>query len=422
MMAKLIDIPFNPKPPTILHIDLNSCFAMIEQQANPLLRGRPIAVAAYTSPAGCIVAPSIEAKTYGIKTGMRVKDGKMLFPDLIILPPEPDKYRVVHLKIRNLLSDYTDDLQPKSIDEFYLNLEGYPAYKKGMLNVGREIKQRIKEEVGDWLTVSIGIGANRFLAKTAASLHKPDGLDEITKDNFLSIYSSLPLRDLHGIDSGYSIRLNNAGIFTTHDLYSASEQELRHAFKSINGYYWYLRLRGWEIDDVDFGRKSFGNSFAIGKSVSSIEELSPILHKLVEKTGHRMRKAGYKTRGIHVAVLYRDGTYWHQGVTLPEPVYDSADIYRHAFKILSHSPYRLPVHTIAESCFELIRSEKMQLGLFENELKKENRVKAVDKINERWGSFVITPAHLMGTNQSVVDRVAFGGVKELEEYILNSAI
>src|SRR3990167_8913863 len=91
---------FNPRPSTILHLDLNSCFATIEQQANPILRGRPIAVAAYAAPSGCILAPSIEAKLYGIKTGMRVKDGKALCPSLIVLPPDPWKYRNVHLSLK----------------------------------------------------------------------------------------------------------------------------------------------------------------------------------------------------------------------------------------------------------------------------------------------------------------------------------
>jgi len=149
---------FNPKPSTIMHLDLNSCFASIEQQANPLLRGKPIAVAAYTTPSGCILAPSIEAKKYGIKTGMRVKDGKLLYPDLIILPPDPWKYRHVHLQLRRLLENYTDRIVPKSIDEFVLDLEGYPAFTKGMMEIAREIKSRIKIEIGDWLTISVGIG------------------------------------------------------------------------------------------------------------------------------------------------------------------------------------------------------------------------------------------------------------------------
>lgn len=421
-MAKQTDLPFNPKQPTVLHIDLNSCFATIEQQANPLLRGKPIAVAAYTSGNGCIVAPSIEAKTFGIKTGMRVKDGLMLCPELKVLPPEPDKYRVIHIQLRKLLSDYTDDLHPKSIDEFVLNLEGYPAFKKGMIETGSEIKTRIKKEIGDWLTVSIGVASNRFLAKTAAGLHKPDGLDQIDKNNFMGVLSSLSLRDLPGIDRGYAVRLNEAGIYTVPDFYRASERDLRSAFRSINGYYWYLRLKGWEIDDIEFGRKSFGNSFAIGETKVTTEELSPILHKLVEKTGFRMRRAQLRTTGVHVAVLYRDGGFWHHGVTLAEPIYDSADIYKVAYQILSHSPYRKPVHTLAESVYGLEGRDAMQLGLFEDQLKKERRVNAVDKINERWGKFVITPGAMLGTERQVVDRVAFGGVKELEEYIINGAI
>ena len=109
-MENQINLPFNPKISTVMHIDLNSCFASIEQQANPLLRGKPVAVAAYTTPSGCIVAPSIEAKTYGIKTGMRVKDGKMLYPNLIVIPPDPWKYRNIHLKLRDVLKTYVDKL------------------------------------------------------------------------------------------------------------------------------------------------------------------------------------------------------------------------------------------------------------------------------------------------------------------------
>src|SRR3990172_11297955 len=124
------ELGFNPKPSTIMHMDLNSCFATIEQQANPMLRGKPVAVAAYTNSSGCIIAPSNEAKRYGIKTGMRVKDGKLLYPKLIVLPPDPWKYRTVHLQLKNLLLNYTEELVPESIDEFVLNLYIYPSMNK----------------------------------------------------------------------------------------------------------------------------------------------------------------------------------------------------------------------------------------------------------------------------------------------------
>jgi len=114
------ELAFNPKRSTIMHLDLNSCFASIEQQANPHLRGKVIVVAAYASPGGCIVAPSIEAKRLGIKVGMRVREAKLVCPEVVVLEPDPNKYRNVHLALRKILSQYTNHFLPKSIDEFDL--------------------------------------------------------------------------------------------------------------------------------------------------------------------------------------------------------------------------------------------------------------------------------------------------------------
>ncbi len=415
-----INLPFNPKPSTILHIDLNSCFATIEQQANPKLRGKPIAVAAYTTPSGCIVAPSIEAKRLGIKVGMRVKDGKMLCPDLIVISPDPEKYRNVHLSFKNLFLSYTDKVTPKSIDEFILDIEGYPSYSKGIINVGKEIKQRIKEEIGEWLTVSVGIAPNRFLAKTAAGLHKPDGLDVIDKNNYQDVYAKLQLMDLCGIKAQNSIRLSNFDIYTVSDFYNAPTWKLRAAFKSVIGFYWYLRIHGWEIDDVDFGRKSFGNSYALPKPLVTPQELAPLLRKLVEKTGVRMRKANFWAKGVHFAVMYRDGSFWHRGITIPDYIFDSRDIYEIAFNLLLASPYRKPVRDLAVSCFHLIEATNTQMSLLTDLTKKQNLVSAIDKINEKWGDFVITPALMLGMQDIIIDRVSFGNIKELQDTVLAS--
>lgn len=408
-------LDFNPKPSTILHLDLNSCFATIEQQANPRLRGRPIAVAAYATPSGCILAPSVEAKRYGVATGMRVKDGKALCPGLLVLPPDPWKYRNVHLALRKLLRDYTNDFAPKSIDEFVLNLDGYPALSRGMSALGREIKQRIKKEIGEWLTISVGISTNRFLAKTAASLHKPDGLDEINYQNFLNIYSNLKLTDLCGIKTRNAIRLNNMGIYSVLDFYQAPTWKLKAAFASINGYYWYTRLHGYEIDDVALGRHSYGNSFALPKPLKEPEELSPILTKLVEKTGSRLRAAGYKAGGVHLAIYFRDGSLWHQGRLTQKVLFDSRDIYREIFRLFLVCPHRKPVRNLAVSVFNLVKEDQIQLELFADVIKKERLIEAVDVVNHRWGNFVVAPARMIATDNVVLDRIAFGGVKELEE-------
>jgi DNA polymerase-4 len=411
-------LPFNQKPSTIMHLDLNSCFATIEQQANPFLRGRPIAVAAYASPSGCILAPSIEAKKLGVKVGMRVKEGKLICPELQILPPDPWKYRNIHLSLKKLLSDYTNDCTPKSIDEFVLNFEGYPSFQKGMANVALEIKDRIKSEIGDWLTISVGIAPNYFLAKLAAGLKKPDGLEEINFSNFESVYNHLTLLDFPGIKKANTARLNSAGIYTVLDFYQSTISDLRSAFHSICGYYWYLRLRGWEIDDVEFSRKSFGNMYSLPKPLSKPEDLSPILHKLVEKCSFRLRKSGYSARGVHVALLYRDHSFWHHGHVASTLLFDSRDIYKRAFKILTSSPYHTPVANIAVSCFDLTKNNSLQLDLFGRLQKQHSLVSALDTINQKYGNFIITPAAMLGTSSLVPDRISFGGIKDLEQFCI----
>lgn len=409
----LCGFSFNSRPSAIMHIDLNSCFATIEQQANPLLRDKPIAVAAYDTPNGCIVAPSVQAKKLGIKVGMRVKDGKLLCPGLIVLSPDPDKYRAIHIALKKLLSDYTPQISPRSIDEFVLDFSGTPALTRGLFSVGREIKDRIKSEIGDYITVSIGLGPNRFLAKTASNLHKPDGLDEINKDNYEDIYKSLTLTDLTGIAGQNAIRLNNIGIYTVIDFLNSDIQKLHLAFKSILGYYWFLRLRGWEIDEVDWGTKSFGHSYSLPKFLTKAEDLAPILSKLVEKMCFRMRQSGYHAKGIHLGLLYKDHEYWHHGVSLDQPLFFSQDIYRVAYRLLRRSPYRLPVRNIAVSCFNLSSRNTMQLGLFDDNVKKDRVAIAMDDINERWGNFVITPAVMANTEGYVHDRIGFGNIRNL---------
>ncbi|KKW00402.1 hypothetical protein A3C34_03150 [Candidatus Amesbacteria bacterium RIFCSPHIGHO2_02_FULL_48_21] len=418
MTVRLVKLGFNPKPPTVMHLDLNSCFASVEQQADPFLRGRPVAVAAYDSPGGCIIAPSVEAKQAGVKVGMRVRQGRSLCPELTVLPPDPNKYRAVHLALRKLLETYTDKVCPKSIDEFVLDLEGAPAWRRGMVQAAGEIKRRIREEIGEWLRVSVGIGPNRFLAKTAASLRKPDGLETIDESNFRQVYRRLAVTDLCGIKTGNLVRLNGQGIFTAEDFYLADEARLKAAFASVAGYYWYCRLRGWEIDEVVFGRRSYGNSYALPKSLTDPEELLPILLKLVVKMGARVRRAGWRARGVHVSLLYRDWSHWHRGQVQAETVFDDRDIYAAAVKILGACPYRKPVHTLAVSCFDLVKAGSAQMSLFGEAERKERLARAIDEINDRWGQYVITPALMLGTGENVPDRVAFGGVKELEEAVM----
>jgi DNA polymerase-4 len=401
-------VSFNPEKSFVMHIDINSCFATIEQQANPILRGKAVVVAAFTTDKGCILAASVEAKRLGIKTGMRVMDGRTIYPKLVVLPPDPDKYRNVHLKLKKIISGYTADFSPKSIDEFVLNMKGYPKLVAGsMQQVAKEIKQRIKKEIGEWITVSVGIAPNRYLAKIAAGIHKPDGLDEINIENFLSVYSNLKLTDLTGIKQGNATRLNLMGIYSVLDFYNAPVWKLRAAFHSITGVY--------EVDEVEYGRRSFGNSVAIGRNLSKIEELSPILARLTEKMCSRLRVAHYRACGIHLTIIYKNGSWWHKGRLLPYSLFDSRDFYRAAFELLGEANPSCPVLNLAISSYGLTRDGSLQLGFFDNVVAKRNLVEAIDEVNGRWGDFTVSSARSLGGAKVVMDRIAFGGIKELTE-------
>jgi len=408
-------LPINHNQPTIMHVDLNSCFATIEQQANPLFRGKPLVVAAYNSPKGTVVAPSIEAKRFGIKTGMKVMEAKILYPNVIVRTPDPAKYRAVHLLFRKIFKDYSPAVAPKSIDEAVIDFtQTLALYNRTLPDIGREIKRRFRAEIGEWMICSIGISTNRFLAKLAASLKKPDGLETIDHTNVLDVYQRVSLLDLNGINTRYEARLNAAGIFTPMEFFQASVDTLKkQVFQSINGYYWYLRLRGYEIDQVDFGRKSFGNTYALGKQTNEPRELARLLMKLCEKTGRRLRKAGYEAQGVHVACVYTDFSSWHTGRKVEQPLYTTRDIYIKALRLLNQSGYTKRVRNLAVSVYDLIPHHSEQQEMFAS--RSHAVAEAMDKINDKYGEFVITPALMMGMDDTIIDRIAFGGVKELEE-------
>jgi len=409
MIQVLGKLEFSDKPPRFMHIDLNSCFATVEQQANPLLRNRPVAVAAYNSPKGIIIAPSVEAKRFGIRVGFRVMDAKKVCPDIKILEPDAEKYRFIHHNLKRLLLGYTNALEPKSVDEFVLDFAGAPKYREGMLKVGAEIKARIKREIGDYITVSVGVSTNRFLAKTASNLKKPDGLEEINRYNFAHIYFALELMDLSGIGKKNLVRLNNHGIHTVWDLYNTSSYNLKHIFQSVVGNYWYLKLRGYQIENYKDVRRSFGHQYALSKPAKNLSELTPILTKLVEKMGCRVRNSGYKARGVHLSLVYKDNTYWHMGKKIGKIVYDSSDIYKEILRLFFASPKK-EIKVVGVSCFNLTKTEKTQLELFSDVNKRERLTNMLDKINNRWGRFVISPGSMMGAKDQVVDRIGFGNV------------
>ena len=392
---------FNRNLPRIVHLDINSCFATVEQQANPLLRDKPVVVAAYTTNSGCVLAASVTAKKLGIKTGMRVMDARLIYPKVVVLPPDPPKYRFVHNRIKKILKDYSICVIPKSIDEFVFETVSLKPQE-----VSLEIKRRIREEVGEYITVSIGISTNRYLAKVASNLQKPDGLSEINRDSIKEIFSKLKLTDLTGIKKGNSKRLNLFGIKTAIDFIEAPVPKLKLAFGGIGGLYWYLRLHGMEIDDFKSKRGMYGNSFA--PPTNKANQTLPILSKLSEKTGLRLRNANLKASGVHLFLQDRDGNSWHMGKKLNRDIFNSNDIYKEMNNLLLISPIKDNLRHVAISTFNLKPKDSLQLEIFSNVLKKDKLTNSLDFINTKYGDYTIYPARMINTKDIVKDRIAFG--------------
>jgi len=408
---------FNKSPAQVMHIDFNSCFASIEQQANPLLRGKPVVVAAYASAKGCILAASREAKAMGkIKTGMQVVEAKKLIPNLIVLEPDSMKYRSAHHALHNLLLEYTPKVEPKSIDEFVCHFQNFKS-PPNLKNISLEIKQRIKDEIGDWLTVSIGLGPNRFLAKQAAIFKKPDGLEEINHTNYLDYYSKMKLTDLNGISFANENRLNWVGIYSVLDLYKADVATLKRGFGGIVGYYWYLRLRGQEIDDVQHDRSMFGSMYSLSHPAKTLAEASSILTKLVEKAGVRMQKDSYSARSLSLWLRLNNKTYFHETVTSKEPLFSTLQIIKQANFILKKYNFKYPVTKISFSLSNLQQTKSIQFSLLENTQKSYDLSQAVYKIKDKWGQYGLTLANMVNTKQYYKDFIGFGNIKDINHLV-----
>ena len=407
-----MEMPINTKSPTFMHVDLNSCFAIVEQQANALIRYKPVAIAAYDTPGGMIIASSYEAKALGIKLGVSVSQARQIFPGIIILMPDPDKYFEVHKRFKDILLNYTDKIYAKSVDEFLIDFTGSLALKNKITleEIGQDIKNKVKQVIGEYVTINIGIATNPFNAKLAAGLHKPDGMDRIDSSNLRAVYKGLELLDLPGINYRYQARLNLAGIYTPIDFLNASLPILRkEVFRSIVGYYWYLRLRGYPIDLIDFSRKSFGAQYALAQKTADIAELARFLMKLSEKVGRRMRAQQYSARGIKLFLRLVDHSYFMRSQKLSYSLYASIDIYRAALKLLQLNTSQELVREISVSVYALGSSTNEQENLFHDSYYDPIKItQAMDQINDRYGEYKISSALMANMQTEIIKRVAFG--------------
>lgn len=406
---------YNPARPLIMHIDLNSCFATVEQQSRPLLRGRPVAVVNRRTAHTAVVTASYEAKARGVTVGMALKEAAKLAPGLVALESDPAKYRYVYHKLLNIMNDYSAHVTMKSIDEGVIDFtQATPEMQARPLEeIGQEIKQRLREEIGSHMRCNVGIGPNRFLAKMAASLHKPDGLDVITAENLRDVYARLKLTDLTGIASHYAKRLNSVGIYTPLEFLDADEVTLRTVvFKSVVGTQWYERLRGWEVDNVTHELKTIGRQYVLEERNLPFQQIAERLHVLCESVGARLRSQGLAARGVSIYVRTNERQYWQTRHMAELPFAQDQAIYAQACHLLTQAP--TGIREVGVTCYALQRDDDPQLTIFGDELARERAVtQAVDGINQRYGERTIHSGHTLATPRALTPKIPFGSTRFL---------
>jgi len=400
----------------IMHIDLNSAFATTEQQAHPSLRGKPMGVTNRLSKECCVIAASYEAKAVGIKVGTRLSEAKAICPEFVMLETDAPKYHKVYEKLITIMQDYSPKIKMKSIDEGIIDFHGMEPVLKGrtLEDIGYEIKQRVRDDIGDYMKINVGIAPNRFLAKQAAGWHKPNGLDILDHHNIIDYYKQIELTDISGIAERNEARLNAFGIFTPLEFLEASEFALKkQVFKSINGHYWYRRLRGYEIDDYETNLGMVGRQWVIKDPTKSEPYLLSCLSYLCETVGAKLRYRSVEARGICVWVSYRNGEFYRNKRMFKSTFFTNQEVYRRAMELFNMRP-KGTATTMGVYCYGLESSKSSQLGLFEDVSKLGDLTKAMDEINDRYGMFTLHLAGTMEGKQVIKQKIPFGGTEYFE--------
>lgn len=418
-MSNSIGLPaqhqFNEARPLIMHIDLNSCFATVEQQARPLLRGKPVGIVNRRSEHTALVTASYEAKAFGVKVGMKAKEARLLCPDIVFLESDPSKYRYVYHRLLDIMRDYSAHVTMKSIDEGVIDFsEADPSIlQRDLVEIGYEIKQRLKDEIGVWMRCNVGIATNRFLAKTAAGLNKPDGLDVITSQNIHEVLGTLKLTDLTGIAHRNQKRLNSVGIMTPLQFFDADPVSLRRVvFKSVVGEWWFKRLRGFEVDDVSTQVQRVGRQYVLERFDLSYDEIVQRLHHLCESVGGRMRSQGLSARGVSVYAKTSQREYWHSSSLSPLPFFSDQTIYARALQLFQKAPDE--IKEIGVHCYQLEPYGEQQISLFSDQIARERQVvEVIDTLNKRFGDRTVHSANTLATGIYVQTKIPFGSTRYL---------
>jgi DNA polymerase-4 len=381
---------------------MNSYFATVEQQANPGLRGKPVAVLGSKAKRTIIVAASVEAKKCGVKTGTKVEDATLLCPKIVMVYGEPRKYSHVTKKFIQIFEDYTDKVEIFSIDEAFLDVTKTAHLFGGVESVAKEIKKRIRQEIGDWLSCSVGISSNKLLAKIGSDLHKPDGLTIITPDNKDEVLLSLPLGEYCGIGWRTSARLAMLGIKTAQDLRNYPETLLIKEFGLISGRKLKRMVFGLDNDTVKNWRerdpaKSFSCSRTLNRDVVKKGELRRQTYFLFEKVAKKLRDEGYWTKEIGLWLRFRDFSGTGKTFRMGRWSQDGLELYLEAVKILDKINLYQPVRAVGVYAGQVQLNKNVPQSFLIEDKTNERILSAMDAANNRFGEDIVTRAVLSKT-------------------------
>ncbi|NLJ25376.1 MAG: DNA polymerase IV [Firmicutes bacterium] len=370
----------------IMHVDMDSFFASIEQRDRPELRGKPVIVGGLRdSKRGVVSTCSYEARKYGVHSAMPIAQAVKLCPHGIFLPGDHGKYAAVSQEIRQVFYQFSPVVEIISIDEAFLDMTGCEHFYDTLIDLGKAIKDRIYETVS--LTASVGIAPNKFTAKLASEYRKPDGLVIINSDEVEDWLVPMPVTKVWGIGEKTARALATWQIHTIGDLRRCSQQFLIQQFGK-QGQSLYLLARGIDPRPVlpDSETKSIGRETTFPTDVTEITKLRQVLANLVADVGIRLRRQELWGRTITIKLRYSDFSTITRSTTVPEPIDNDDEIFATAYDLLQRNIQRRPIRLLGISVSQL--TSFSQASLFADP-RREKLTELMDELNTRYDRAVI---------------------------------
>jgi len=395
-----------------LFLDVNSYFASVEQQLQPALRGKPVAVVPLLAETTFCIAASYEAKAFGVKTGTRVDEAKRLCPGLVLVKARHDAYVDYHHRIVEAVESCVPVHAVVSIDEMVCKLTGTQREVEKARALALLIKQTIKHRVGEMLRCSIGLAPNRFLAKVASDMQKPDGLVVIEPKDVPDVLFSLQPRDFPGIGPRMEKRLREHGIVTARQLLECSAMTMRTIWGGVVGERFYHLLRGEDLEGLDTQRRTVGHSHVLTPKERTQEGAFGVAQKLVHKAAVRLRRMHYWCSSLAVFVKFLNRSKWESHVNFVECC-DTLTLLEALQKVWKDIPRDGAPLAVGVTLYHLVPDQLHNVALFDEDRRTE-LAKAMDRLNAKYGKTAVHFGGMIGG--AAPTRIAFKNIPEMEDF------